>query len=307
MKNKNTIYIFGAIIFLCLLLPQLKVLYNNNQTEFYRTEEVAKLDDPEIQRDEEGRIFISNPFKPDFKPEAEKVRKELEENPTYKPEEDTENTSLQESIAVENAITGGSNNKYIEELMSAGSTQMQEMMDEKVRIQQEIEAKRKAEEEKKQQEQIRSMINELTTGVDDLRTPSNLTASQLEKGLRKNLSGLGSYFIEAEKTYGVNAIFLASVAALESAWGTSNYAVKRNNLFGYGAYTSNPDNAYYFSSKRVAILYVARKLRVDYLSENGKFFSGYTLEGVNKRYCTNPQWAKLVGNIMKDMYKDIKK
>lgn len=307
MTIKRYILICLAILVIGAIGIQAKNTYDLHQKTFYRTEEVAIAIDDDVTVDEEGRIFVSNPYKETINviPEASQVQKERELNPTIEASEDVD-SDLQANIAIDNAKLSIQKEKQIKELLSSGETEMKSIMDEKIEEKRKEAEKIKAEQEAKRKKDIEELVNVTLTGVDDLRTPSNLTAAQLEKGLKSNLSGLGQYFIEAEKTYGVNAVFLASVAALESAWGTSNYAVKRNNLFGYGAYTSNPDNAYYFSSKRVAILYVAKKLKQDYLTENGRFFNGYNLEGVNKKYCTNNQWAKLVGNIMGEIHKKIK-
>ena len=307
MSIKKYVLICLAILVIGTICIQAKNTYDLHQKTFYRTEEVAVVIDDDVTVDEEGRIFVSNPYKESIHviPEASQVQKEKELNPTIEASEEVEN-DLQANIAVANAKISFQKDQQLKELLASGEEEMKNILDEKIEEKRKEAEQKRAEEEAKRKKETQDFINTALTGVDDLRKPSNLTPEQLEKGLKSNLSGLGTYFIEAEKTYGVNAVFLASVAALESAWGTSNYAVKRNNLFGYGAYTSNPDNAYYFSSKRVSILYVAKKLKQDYLSENGRFFNGYNLEGVNKKYCTNNQWAKLVGNIMNEINKKIK-
>ena len=48
-----------------------------------------------------------------------------------------------------------------------------------------------------------------------------------------------------EKQYNINGIFVAAVGIHESAWGTSKIARDKNNLFGYGAYDSDPYNGSY--------------------------------------------------------------
>lgn len=301
---KKVMLICMGIILLLLLGYVGQIIYYQNQTTFYRTEEVAIADDKEIQTDNEGRIFVSNPYKEKMKgePSYAKVKEEQEKNPEIIADEETQvESSVAASIAVENAKIELKNTRHYKELQEDGNKEMQKIIDEKIEEENKKLQEQKEKEKALQEEKKKKLIEQSLTGVDDLRSPSNLTALELEKGLKNGLKGLGEYFIEAENTYGVNAIFLASVAALESAWGTSNYAVKRNNLFGYGAYTSNPDHAYYFSSKRVAILYVAQKLKNDYLTLGGSFFNGYTLTDVNKKYCTNPQWANLVSKIMKEI------
>lgn len=126
----------------------------------------------------------------------------------------------------------------------------------------------------------------------DMREPSNLTPYHLEMALKgTGLEGLGSSFAKAEVDYGVNALCLIGIAWNESAAGTSGFAVSRNNLFGWGAYTEDPSQALSFPSKSDCIDTVAKFLACRYLQEDGLYFGGYTLEGVNKCYAADPYWA----------------
>ena len=122
----------------------------------------------------------------------------------------------------------------------------------------------------------------------DLRTKSFCTAAELDEVLKYELKGLGEHFLSAEEKHGVNALFLASVAALESGWG--RYCFKKNNMFGYGNMS--------FSSKAECIDFVAMKLKENYLSENGKYHNGYTVDAVNVRYNGRSEWAETVLQIM---------
>ena len=58
------------------------------------------------------------------------------------------------------------------------------------------------------------------------------TAADLNKRLKGVLSGKGDVFIRAQKEYGVNAAFLASVCVHESGNGSSNMAKNKNNVGG---------------------------------------------------------------------------
>ena len=64
----------------------------------------------------------------------------------------------------------------------------------------------------------------------DLRTPSDFTADELRNGLKKDLADLAEDFVAAEERYGVNAVFLAALAAFESGWG--RHCFRENNIFG---------------------------------------------------------------------------
>lgn len=94
-----------------------------------------------------------------------------------------------------------------------------------------------AEEEVKAEE----VKNYVLTVDSDLTIPSNISAEEVEKMLEgTNLSGLGSAFVRAEKEEGVNALYMLGLACLESNYGKSNFAVERNNLYGWCAYDSDP-------------------------------------------------------------------
>ena len=98
----------------------------------------------------------------------------------------------------------------------------------------------------------------------DLRTVTNVTASQLNSYISSTssgqsgiLKGLGSAFVSASKQTGLNEVYLLSHAILESGWGTSElangyyynggyidgtyYAAGTYyNFYGIGAYDSSP-------------------------------------------------------------------
>ena len=136
----------------------------------------------------------------------------------------------------------------------------------------------------------------------DLRVASNATAEDIDKMLEGTaLHGLGNAFVEAEKKYNVNALYMMGLAALESAWGTSGYAIYRNNLYGWNSVDSNPDNATYFKSKEEATLYVASKLQKNYLTRGGAYFEGYSPRAIDVHYCTDKQHADKIVNIVSNL------
>ena len=122
----------------------------------------------------------------------------------------------------------------------------------------------------------------------DLTTPCGYSAKELSSGLLGELSAFGEEFIAAEEKYGVNAIFLAAVAALESGWG--KYCFRPNNIFGW----SGKD----FESKEECIDFVASKIAEHYLSEDGKYYHGKTISGVNVCYNGTDFWKNKVAGIM---------
>ena len=84
--------------------------------------------------------------------------------------------------------------------------------------------------------------NFVLTVDSDLTIPSNISAKEAEKMLENypKLHGLGAAFVKAEKEKRVNALYMLGLACLESNYGRSNFAVERNNLYGWCAYDSNP-------------------------------------------------------------------
>ena len=129
-----------------------------------------------------------------------------------------------------------------------------------------------------------------------LLCPSDVTAEELAAALKHDLVPLAPYFLEVEELYGVNACYLASIAALESGWG--RYQFRKNNLFGFGQMS--------FDSPEECIYYVAEFLATNYLSENGRYFGGgYKLQHVNKYYNGSDEWLYKVNSIYKGIMKSI--
>ena len=130
----------------------------------------------------------------------------------------------------------------------------------------------------------------------DLRKPSGVTPADLKLVTSQGLVGLEEAFVNAEEKYGVNCIFLMSIASLESAKGTMMF--RPNNMFGYGKSG--------FSSKAEGIYVVAGTLSSKYLNPGGSLYGGSpTVQGVNKRYAANPQWYAKVGKYMEEYYETI--
>lgn len=153
-----------------------------------------------------------------------------------------------------------------------------------------------------------------------LNKPSGLTLEQFKKVLNdsKDVNKIfynnAEYFYYIEKQYNINGIFVAAVGIHESAWGTSKIAKEKNNLFGYGAYDSNPYNgAYNFSNYSECIDLIARVFVKYYLNPKGTsiyggetaagtYYNGVTLTAVNTKYATDKNWANGVYEHMKYLY-----
>ena len=153
-----------------------------------------------------------------------------------------------------------------------------------------------------------------------LNKPSGLTLEQFKtilsdsKDKNKIFEQNAEYFYYIEKEYNINGVFVAAVGIHESNWGTSKIAQEKYNLFGYGAYDSNPYNsAYDFSDYSESIDLLARVFVKYYLNPKGTsiydgevakgtYYNGNTLAGVNKRYATDKNWANSVYKHMQYLY-----
>lgn len=136
---------------------------------------------------------------------------------------------------------------------------------------------------------------QVDTETFDLRTPCGVTEEELEAVLKHNLKGMAKYYLAAEEKYGVNAVFLASVSALESGWG--RYCFRPNNIFGYGRNS--------FDSYGECIDFVASKISKNYLSEDGRYYSGTTIDAVNCYYNGREVWAETVKSIFNRMLEKV--
>ena len=163
------------------------------------------------------------------------------------------------------------------------------------------------------------LLSTLSFGMA-LNKPSGLTLEQFKtilsdsKDKNKIFEQNAEYFYYIEKEYNINGAFVAAVGIHESNWGTSKIAQEKYNLFGYGAYDSNPYNgAYTFSDYSECIDLLARVFVKYYLNPagtsiyggetaSGKYYNGPTLSGINQKYATDKNWANSVYTTMKYLY-----
>ena len=163
----------------------------------------------------------------------------------------------------------------------------------------------------------------LATGLNfnmALNKPSGFSQEQFQKALtdskdtNKIFENNAEYFYLIEQQYNINGMFVAAVGIHESAWGTSRIAQNKHNLFGYGAYDSNPYNgAYSFENYSECIDLIARVFVKYYINSagtkiydgslaSGKYYSGSTLSSINKKYATDKNWANAVYKYMQYLY-----
>jgi beta-N-acetylglucosaminidase len=133
----------------------------------------------------------------------------------------------------------------------------------------------------------------------DLNVISNLTTEKLHKLLEDTtMKGLENAFIQAEREYGVNALFLVGLVANESGWNTSNRATNgSNNLTGHAVYVSASRGST-FDSKADCIYSTARLIKDDYLNKKGQHYNGESIWDINKKYSETKRWAKDINSIV---------
>lgn len=141
-----------------------------------------------------------------------------------------------------------------------------------------------------------------------LRSKSNIPASAYNsfltnagKGSSSKLWNQGETLLQAQETYGINALLLFAQAANESAYGTSYYAMNRNNLFGIAAYDDNPNNASTFSNASESILqqaaiYLRRYVDTDSAVNFGPSF-GNKGGGITTKYASDIYYGLTIASI----------
>lgn len=129
----------------------------------------------------------------------------------------------------------------------------------------------------------------------DILQPCGYTSDQLKSVLsddaHKEMIPYVDSILEAERTHGVNALYLMCKLGIESGWG--KYESGKNNI---GGWTNNQGGFKDFNSVDECIMHIAKNLSTSY-----KDIVGTRLEDVCKRYCQNEGYTELLLEIMTDM------
>ena len=123
---------------------------------------------------------------------------------------------------------------------------------------------------------------------------------------------------EAQEQTTMSALPILAIGALESGYGTSNIAVQKNNLWGYGAVNSNPlGGAHTYSQIAQGAAQYAQEVIKDYYNGYGaksvyQMGSGDNPAGVGYAYYDDEKtidqsWWKSVSSIMKTFCDTLKK
>jgi beta-N-acetylglucosaminidase len=157
----------------------------------------------------------------------------------------------------------------------------------------------------KENEELRDFIEKVTHlpkwNPNNVTTTSHVSEIGLSLALKgTGLEGLEASFIEAEKEYGINALFLTSLIAQESAWGESNRAKTQNNLSGFAVYSDSAPGKT-FSSKHESIMATASLLRNNYVDSDGR----HGVHAINEKYSADPNWAESITAIANKLVKEV--
>ena len=166
-----------------------------------------------------------------------------------------------------------------------------------------------------------SFSSELKEEISKFETLSNKEAVKYELMgylISSNISEENNKIkFSTENEYNINGIFVAAIGIHESAWGKSNIAKNKKNLFGYRAYDSSPySSASTFNTYAEGIDLIARVLVKYYLNPKGTtiyngekaigtYYNGNTITAVNQKYASDSNWANKVYNYMEYLYKKI--
>ncbi len=116
------------------------------------------------------------------------------------------------------------------------------------------------------------------------------------------LYGQGGYFTNAQNTYGANAISMLGLAMNESANGTSEIAMDKNNIFGHNAVDSSAyDSATGYLDVKSSIMGHANTWIFHGYSEvlDSRYYGGHfgnKKSGMNVQYASDPYWGEKAAN-----------
>lgn len=127
----------------------------------------------------------------------------------------------------------------------------------------------------------------------NILSKSGLDAAQLKSAEQAISPGNGYHddfyqaLVDAENRDGLNALFTLAHADIESAHGTSYYAKTRNNLFGFNAVDSDPNQASSYDSQGASVAFYADFLKKYYLTPGAVYYNGDTPHGIFVKYSSS--------------------
>lgn len=127
----------------------------------------------------------------------------------------------------------------------------------------------------------------------NILSKSGLSAAQLKQAELAISPGNGYHddfyqaVVDCENKYGLNSLFTLAHADIESAHGNSYYAKTRNNLFGFNAIDSDPNQASSYASQGASVEFYASFLSKYYLTPGAVYYNGDTPHGVFVKYSSS--------------------
>lgn len=125
------------------------------------------------------------------------------------------------------------------------------------------------------------------------------TTSLTKDGIKASrLYGKGTFFYNAQETYGVNALLALGLSRNETGNGTSNLAINKNNGFGLNAVDSNPTQAanWYASFSSSILGYANKWVTYGYADPNDwRYYGnqyGNKFVGMNVKYASDVYWGE---------------
>ena len=160
------------------------------------------------------------------------------------------------------------------------------------------------------------------TKLDVVKELPKITEKQIGKIIGKHFANSpvistkdAKDIYEAQMKSGMSALAVLGIGALESAFGTSNIAKKKGNLWGWNATNTNPigdaktfssggEGAYEYSNNFLNTYYDKYGAKTIYSAGTGDnpAGKGYAYHEVNGELVPNPEWVNAVGNIMHIFY-----
>lgn len=221
-------------------------------------------------------------------------------------------------------ITVGSNPKPASFTVINENNNMTKMVDiQQISVKEEIEVARTEELVVVAEDLIKktnAANSRLSLGMD-LGEPTGFSSEQFKKALMQSrfiendkhdiIKNNIDLFYNAEQKYGINGMFLLSLAAHESGWGTSKLAINKRNLFGLIGMK--------FDSYESCIDYAAQRLVRSYLNPKGTIvkglekpasgscYNGNTIASVNIVYAADRSWTTKIFQYMEHFYGNVSK
>lgn len=119
------------------------------------------------------------------------------------------------------------------------------------------------------------------------------TNEQIESLMQPLLVGFGCVFNYNARINDFDVLHSIAHSVLEASykglWGNSAIAIKKNNIYGFGAYDLSPmASAKKFMNKAECIQIWSKWWNEYYLLESGKYYHGNHENGVNVKYASSP-------------------